>query len=138
MATLAVFGAYTVWCHAIWGQTIGKAVARIRVVGLDGELIGFGRALLRLSVDLVLGLMSAVGTTVAVLKIPATAHAALGWVELTRRTNELRPTVFSVIGWIALLWLVVDAAVLVSNAHRRAAHDFLAGTRVVVHDGRGS
>ena len=38
---------YTSALHAICGQTIGKMVARVRVVGLDGELPAFGTAVLR-------------------------------------------------------------------------------------------
>ena len=38
---------YTSALHAVGGQTIGKMVARVRVVGLDGEPPAFGTALLR-------------------------------------------------------------------------------------------
>jgi uncharacterized RDD family membrane protein YckC len=38
---------YTSTMHAVSGQTVGKMVARVRVVGLDGELPTFGTAVLR-------------------------------------------------------------------------------------------
>lgn len=44
---LAVFGAYHIVQIALWGQTLGKALVGIRVVTLDGNIPGFGRALLR-------------------------------------------------------------------------------------------
>ncbi len=47
MFTLIFAGLYTSALHAMGGQTVGKMVARVRVVGLDGEWPAFGPALLR-------------------------------------------------------------------------------------------
>jgi uncharacterized RDD family membrane protein YckC len=45
--TLIFAGLYTSALHSMCGQTLGKMLARVRVVGLDGSLPGFGTALLR-------------------------------------------------------------------------------------------
>jgi len=45
--TLIFAGLYTSALHTMCGQTIGKMVLRIRVVGQDGDLPTFGTALLR-------------------------------------------------------------------------------------------
>lgn len=45
--TLIFAGLYTSVLHAMCGQTLGKMAARVRLVGLDGELPGVGTALLR-------------------------------------------------------------------------------------------
>src|SRR5881396_666139 len=45
--TLVFTAAYTTVLHAALGQTIGKSVVRIRVVGTDGRLLTVGAALLR-------------------------------------------------------------------------------------------
>jgi uncharacterized RDD family membrane protein YckC len=45
--TLAIFAAQDYLLTALTGLTIGKRVAGIRVVRLDGKLVGFGRGLVR-------------------------------------------------------------------------------------------
>ena len=60
MVTSLIVGAlgvgYPVYFHARWGQTLGKMLARIRVVQLDGRPISLRHALLRSSVvELCLG-----------------------------------------------------------------------------------
>jgi uncharacterized RDD family membrane protein YckC len=45
--TLLFTAAYTTVLHAVAGQTIGKSLAGIRVVGADGALLTVGPALLR-------------------------------------------------------------------------------------------
>jgi uncharacterized RDD family membrane protein YckC len=45
--TIVFTGAYTTFLHAVAGQTIGKMLVAVRVVGLDGELPGVGPALAR-------------------------------------------------------------------------------------------
>src|SRR5438477_73207 len=54
-ASLGIIGwAYDLYFHASFGQTPGKMWQRIKVVRLDGSDIGFKRALLRRSVNLML------------------------------------------------------------------------------------
>jgi uncharacterized RDD family membrane protein YckC len=45
--TLIFATLYTSVLHSMCGQTVGKMLTRIRVVGLDDALVGFGTALLR-------------------------------------------------------------------------------------------
>lgn len=45
--SLVFVGAYTTVLHALGGQTIGKMIAGVRVVGADGEPPSVGVALLR-------------------------------------------------------------------------------------------
>jgi uncharacterized RDD family membrane protein YckC len=45
--TLLFTAAYTIVLHAVAGQTIGKSVVGIRVVGVDGAPLTVGAALLR-------------------------------------------------------------------------------------------
>ena len=43
VAMLVSFG-YVVWMHGKWGQTLGKIATGVKVVGVGGEPIGYGRA----------------------------------------------------------------------------------------------
>jgi uncharacterized RDD family membrane protein YckC len=45
--TFVFAGAYTTVLHALGGQTIGKLIVGIRVVGADGEVVPLGTAFLR-------------------------------------------------------------------------------------------
>ncbi len=45
---LVIFGAYHVVLWSLWGQTLGKKLARVKVVRADGRAPGLGRALLRM------------------------------------------------------------------------------------------
>ena len=45
---LLVYSGYVLWMHGHWGQTLGKIATGVRVVRVNGEPIGYGRALGRL------------------------------------------------------------------------------------------
>jgi uncharacterized RDD family membrane protein YckC len=45
--TVLFVALYVVVLHALGGQTIGKLVVRVRVVGVDGSPLAFGTSLLR-------------------------------------------------------------------------------------------
>lgn len=45
---LAIFAAYHIVQWTLWGTTLGKHIMHIRVVGADGERLGFTRALVRM------------------------------------------------------------------------------------------
>ena len=44
---LLLYGAYYTLCTGFRGQTVGKYLMRLRVVGKEGQRIGYGKALLR-------------------------------------------------------------------------------------------
>ena len=48
VVALLVYAGYVVWMHGRWGQTLGKMATGGRVVRVNGEAIGYGRALGRL------------------------------------------------------------------------------------------
>lgn len=47
LLALLLFGAYHVVQWSLWGQTIGKKLMGIKVVGADGNVPGWGRSILR-------------------------------------------------------------------------------------------
>ncbi len=48
VVALLVYAGYVLWMHGRWGQTLGKIATGVRVVKVNGEPIGYGRALGRL------------------------------------------------------------------------------------------
>jgi uncharacterized RDD family membrane protein YckC len=123
---------YSIFFHARWGQNIGKMLAGIRVVRLDGTQITWREAMLRFSIDTVFAVASAISNFIGLLQFPPEQYQALGWFERTGRVGELAP--FSSELVVAMnLWVWSELIVLLLNRKRRALHDFIAGT-VVVHD----
>jgi uncharacterized RDD family membrane protein YckC len=53
--------AYEVTLVALWGQTLGKRIVGIRVIGPDGQPPGWGRSLRRWLVPFALGMMPFIG-----------------------------------------------------------------------------
>lgn len=110
---------YVIVCVAIWGQTMGKMAAGVVVVNArTGGPAGLGRAILR---DLgMLGTQALWVVSIIFLvewdlgEYAGFAQAAIGW------------------GWTLLVIVT-----MLSNARRRAVHDYIAGTVVVKKAFRG-
>lgn len=56
LVAMVVSAVYAVWMHGRWGQTLGKMATGVKVIKLNGEPVGYGRALgrwLALSLNLI-------------------------------------------------------------------------------------
>lgn len=122
--------AYPIVMHARYGQTLGKMVARIRVVTVEGEPIGLRHALARSSVDLALTLVAQVAWFSTVPLVPAAAWN-LGFQQLWETIRGLEPAWGRWASVLGTLWFNSEIIVMLSNRKRRALHDFIAGTVVV-------
>ena len=120
---------YSFLFHAYTGQTVGKRIARIRVVSLDGSPIGFVQSFRRGSVDLLFAI-------VIVVELAAIASLGPGeWESLDvhsqrERLKELNPSW----EWVIIasrIWGWSEVVTMLFNRRRRALHDFLGGTVVV-------
>ena len=117
-----------------WGQTIGKMVARIRVTRIDGQPIGWGVAVLRTSVDMILWAISTTAFVYVLLSWDGPQWSSLDALERSKLIIERNPLhLFSKVA--SLVWMGSELVVFLSNKKRRALHDFIAGT-VVVHTAR--
>ena len=74
LVSVAFIG-YRVYCHAIWGQTVGKRVAKLRVVWLSGEAIGWRESWLRSSVEMLFTGLTLITQLIALATIPAARSA---------------------------------------------------------------
>jgi len=114
-----VFMAYSIALHARFGQTIGKMVAGVRVLDVSEAKLSLKQAFLRDIIPLVLMLVS---LPVELPKVLSGANPALPeytdpglWLQL----------------WVPLGWFLTEVVTMVTNAKRRALHDFIAGSVVI-------
>ena len=105
--------AYSVYMHGRFGQTLGKWIARVRVVPVKGGRLTYRQAAMRdivpcllLPVALWYGLAFAGGFT----PDPGPYRAAWN---------------------LAWLWAILELLTMLLNDQRRAIHDWIAGTVVV-------
>lgn len=114
--------AYNVLMHWKYGQTVGKMVAKVKVLdALEGP-ITLRQAVIRDIFYVVYGLASLFLSMILVFFMGYT------------RTDESYQS--SQLYWLIpmYLWLIVDSAVCVKNKKNMALHDLMAGTVVVRPD----
>ncbi|OIR01857.1 RDD family protein [mine drainage metagenome] len=103
--------AYRVYFHGRYGATPGKSVMRVRVVSVEKEeKIGFRCAIMRDSPWVVMGLLSVI------------------------EDHWCAPNSASVISILTSCWLLLDNLVMLIHPKRRAIHDLI-GSTVVVMEG---
>jgi uncharacterized RDD family membrane protein YckC len=140
------------WCYIAWeivGQLIGvylyfymvgryggspgKLIAGLRIVRLDGQPVGYARALLRNAPDLVLSCLVSGGLAFTVLGLDNEHYLLIRHQKAyTELLKNLGPDWVHWADIAGQAWLWSELAVLLTNDKRRALHDFLAGT-VVIH-----
>jgi uncharacterized RDD family membrane protein YckC len=130
-----VYFAYTIVGHAVWGQTVGKRVARIRVLDVTNQPIGWRQAVRRSSVDIILGVLSLAAYWIVLSRIPATEFEGPDRASVEERYAALRPWWAAAIEYAYWAWLASEIVSVLFNRRRRALHDFIAGT-VVVREAR--
>jgi uncharacterized RDD family membrane protein YckC len=123
---------YHIWFHARSGQTIGKRVADIRVVGVSGERISWREAVLRSAVSVLFGVPTVIAVLLALSRF-TDADLSLGLVERAQLLEVRGPEWGRYARYASNAWYWSELVFMLFNAKRRALHDFIAGT-VVVHE----
>lgn len=135
---------YQIWLHARCGQTLGKKFTSIKILKLDGGGIGWREATLRSSVEIFLGLLTAIALTIALTRVTdkafqlGHAHGIFAMQHLTFEVELGKH--LPIPKWIVTLqqvWFYSELLFLLFNKKKRAIHDFIAGTVVVRVDSRG-
>jgi uncharacterized RDD family membrane protein YckC len=114
-----VWHVYYVYLHGRYGQTLGKIVAKIKVVAADETPIGYRTAFIREVLYLPVSLAF---TIQDVLRVDVSDEAAIqsglaSWIDIVIYVN--------------LVILAADILVALTNDKRRSLHDMIAGTVVV-------
>ena len=126
---------YHIGFVALWGQTPGKMLARIRVAKLDGSPVDWGNALLRNSVETILATVVYGLEIKAALGVTGAQYMAADFFERGKVVQALVPSAALYIAWASRAFVASEFVVLWMNRKKRAIHDFIAGT-VVLHDPR--
>lgn len=113
------FYVYSVCMHAVYGQTLGKMITKVKVLDESRRMVpSWWQALLRDSVEmlfLLVGLWFSIGAMFAAS------------VEEKMEVDEMA-------GWVHFAsngWVLLSVVVMVRSGRRRTVHDLIAGTVVV-------
>jgi uncharacterized RDD family membrane protein YckC len=122
---------YFFYFYSRFGQTVGKMMAGVKIVKLNGEPIGFFETLKRKSVDIGLEI-ARIGATAFVLF--ASAEDQFQQIPIDQRIMSIYTTtpLLMILMTIWGFWAFADAIILFFNPQKRAAHDFIAGTRAII------
>lgn len=121
---------YLISLHALYGQTLGKRLMRIRVIRIDGERIGWREAALRSSVDLGFSLVMIAAAVMTVYHAPPSVFP-FGTVVTQGEVVTHSSSWGQPIAYTSYAWTLIDALTFFSNAQGRTLHDMIAGTVVV-------
>lgn len=128
----ALFVGYRVYCHAVWGQTVGKRVAKLRVVDLAGGPIGWRGSWLRSSVEIGFTCLTLIAQLIALAAIPEAEYAGLDMMQRESNLQVYTPAWAGYVMSLSGFWYIASLITLLVNDQRRTLHDFIAGT-VVTH-----
>lgn len=131
LLTAVAIQAYVVVGHGLFGQTLGKHLTGIRVVGIERQSITWGQAWLRSSVDVLFAIVSTLLYVSAVARIPDAEYFPVEWLQRAENLAARHPSWSCWVDRIALVWFWGELVVMLTNSRRRALHDFLAGTVVI-------
>lgn len=121
VASSSTFLLYSILMHGLFGQTVGKMLARVKVVDLAETSLTVRQAILRDSPGLVIQLAF----------MPMGLIHLDWWIAFERGDLTEIPQWFLVLGLGALLMFLLEVATMLTNKKRRAVHDFIAGSVVV-------
>jgi uncharacterized RDD family membrane protein YckC len=125
---------YTIYCHGRFGQTFGKWMMWIRVVRVNGERMGWRQAWLRSSVELFFSALHVAGRIVALASTANSEYFGVGWSQRGLNVAGHEPAWAVWAGRVAVLWFWSEVVTMLFNKRRRALHDFIAGTIVIVEE----
>jgi uncharacterized RDD family membrane protein YckC len=113
---------YRAVMHALYGQTLGKMICRIKVLNENEGPILLWQALLR---DIFFIAPNVIFTLPSII---ATFNE-----RPVSSPYGMSESQSYLLGWCFLGWLVLELVAMLANEKRRALHDFIAGTVVVHH-----
>jgi len=129
-----IFGLfYSVYLVRRYGGTPGKLLAGLRIRKPDGTQIGYREAFLRYLPEALLAAIAQVGLIYAYLAITDSEYLSLSFLERSQRLDALAPAWYRPFNIAWQIWIWGEFVVMMTNRKRRALHDFIAGTVVIVN-----
>ncbi len=126
------YSIYCIYFHGRWGQTFGKMAVGIQVVNLLGDEISWKESCWRHSVALFFSALWGISLMIVLANVSSFKFDSLPWIE--RATLSLNSG-HSMLNWsdnAESIWIWSEIIVLLFNEKKRALHDFIAGTVVIV------
>jgi len=125
---------YNVFFNARFGGTLGKLAVGIRITKPDGSRISWFEAWKRSSVDIAFAMVTLIVRVWALIQIDPNHYTALPWLERAQLLQERCPAWYSSFDILIEVWVWSEVIVLLFNKRKRALHDFIAGTVVVMKE----
>lgn len=124
--------AYDIFFLVKFGATPGKLAMKIKVVKTSLEPISFKEAFLRLSVNILFGVLSLIAFTIAFNSFSSEPYRVMTYIEKARYMGSFYPHWSNYIPTFSVLWGFGNLISILLNKKRRAIHDFIAGTVVII------
>ncbi|HET9495748.1 MAG TPA: RDD family protein [Chloroflexia bacterium] len=127
----ALYYAYVLPLTKRFGGTLGKLAVGIRVRPVDGSTLQWDHVVRRSAVDMVSSATILAAVIIGLSEIPFEAYRAASWTDRTGVLTQAVPWY----PWATnayMLWVLSEFLVILLNRKRRALHDFIAGTIVVL------
>ena len=131
VASVTLAEAYAIYFHSRFGATLGKMVTNIKVTLPNGSPIGFTEAFLRSPVGLGFSMVATFARLSAIVNADAEQYLSLDWTGREAYASKLFPAWYGNVEFLGHLWFWSEVVVLLFNQHKRALHDFIAGTVVI-------
>jgi uncharacterized RDD family membrane protein YckC len=133
-APLMIFAVfYNVYLVRRYGGTPGKLIAGVRIRKVDGSVIGYAEAVLRFLPEFLISLFSNIALLAPLFDMTDSAYLSLSFLEREQRLVQLASWWYRPASITGQIWMWSEFIVLLTNRKRRALHDFIAGTIVVIH-----
>jgi len=125
---------YFVFFNARFGGTPGKLALGIRITKPDGSRIGWKEAWKRSSVDIVFSFFVLVFQVLALILVDPGDYASMGWIQRGTLDRKYFPDSYNTIQVFQNIWFWGEFVVLLLNERKRALHDFIAETVVIMKE----
>lgn len=114
-----------------YGATVGKMMLDVQVRTLDMRPVGLKESVLRYSVNIAMGAVNTCLTIAVAISVPP--GDGVSWAErVTVFTKTPAGTVMTYFAFLPMLWALVLLGGLIADKRKRAIHDYIAGTLVIV------
>ena len=124
---------YSVYLVRRFGGTPGKLVAGLRIRKTDGSQIGYREAFLRYLPEMLLVTVMSVATIYSTLSMTDAEYLSLSFIGRSERIIALAPPWYKSVNIVLQIWTWSEFIIMMTNRKRRALHDFIAGTIVILH-----
>jgi uncharacterized RDD family membrane protein YckC len=135
IAAIAVTVLLHVVCLKKYGGSPGKLLWNLRVRSVDLSPITWKQAWLRSGPSLLLAVAGILAMIAAMRVVDPAVLRAATMIERGQLLLAVAPWWQRPLNWISNIWNWGELIVLLTNDERRALHDFLAGTVVIVEPG---